>query len=64
MPATDPVKELIDPLTEEGLTIKEIWDRLVDEHVIALSITAMTPYVRTHQLDRNHEPHPPPAPTF
>lgn len=64
VPATDPVKELIDPLTEEGLTIKEIWDRLVDEHVIALSITAMTPYVRTHQLDRNHEPHPPPAPTF
>lgn len=58
------VGELIDPLIEEGLTIKEIWDRLVDEHDIALSMTAMTRYVRTHQLDRNREPHPPPALTF
>jgi len=64
VPATDPVKELIDPLIEEGLTIKEIWNRLVDEHDIALSMTAMTRYVRTHQLDRNREPHPPPALSF
>lgn len=59
MPATDPVKELIDPLTEKGLTIKEIWDRLVDEHGIALSITAMTRYVSTHQLNHTHRPLPP-----
>ncbi|MCF3175619.1 TniQ family protein [Streptomyces sioyaensis] len=62
--ATDPVKELINPLIEEGLTIKEIWDRLVDEHNIALSRTALSRYFRTHQLDRNREPHPLPALTF
>ncbi|MFH9728715.1 TniQ family protein [Streptomyces sp. NPDC017254] len=57
--ATDPIKELINPLIEEGLTIKEVWDRLVDEHDVALSMTATTRYFRTHQLDRTREPHPP-----
>jgi AraC-like DNA-binding protein len=47
-----PVKELIDPLLEEGLAPKEIWIRIIDEHNIATPFTPLINYAKERHLSR------------
>jgi hypothetical protein len=56
VPVIDPIKHLIDALLEEGISRSDIWDRLVDEHDIALGWTAHFYYARSWQLKRDREP--------
>jgi hypothetical protein len=40
----EPIKDLIDPMIDAGLLPKQIWDRLYDEHGIA--VTTLMPISR------------------
>ncbi|WP_327287530.1 hypothetical protein [Streptomyces sp. NBC_01198] len=49
--AIEPIKALIDPMADEGLLPKQIWDRLYDDHGIAVSnLAAIVRYVATRRL--------------
>ncbi|MBB4885553.1 hypothetical protein [Streptomyces netropsis] len=54
-----PLKPIIDPMLTEGLTPRQIWVRLIDEHDIVLRLNALMVYSREWHLTRNRPEHPP-----
>lgn len=58
---TQPLTPIINPMLEEGLTSKQIWVRLIDEHDIVLRFDRVGNYAKEWHLTRNHVE--PPAPT-
>lgn len=51
-----PVKDLIDPLIDEGLDPKVIWIRIIDEHHIVVPFTPMLNYANERHASRVREP--------
>ncbi|MFF9400327.1 TniQ family protein [Streptomyces sp. NPDC014744] len=47
-PALEPHKPLINPLIEQGLSAKEIWVTLMDDHNVSVSYSTLNSYVRLH----------------
>lgn len=54
-----PLKSIIDSMLTEGLTPRQIWVRLIDEHDIVLRLNALMVYSREWHLTRNRPEHPP-----
>lgn len=55
-PVLDPIRALIDPMLDTGITVREIWKRLLDEHNASISYSTLHGYVRAQQTQKNASP--------
>jgi hypothetical protein len=56
-PVVGPLRDLIDPMINEGLNARDIWDRLLDDHDIVIGYQPVLSYTRERLLSRLREPH-------